>query len=78
MERPPLFFYHEGKKALRQGDWKITTIESGGAWELYDLASDRGETRDLSAQYPDRLKQMVSLWEARQKGIVEQIGAREE
>jgi arylsulfatase A-like enzyme len=78
VERPPLFFYHEGKKALRQGDWKITTIEPGGAWELYDLASDRGETRDLSAQYPDRLKQMVSLWEARQKGIVEQIGAREE
>jgi len=77
VERTPLFFYHEGKKALRQGDWKITTIESGGAWELYNLATDRGETRDLSAEYPDMLQKLVSLWEAQQKEIVEQIGASE-
>ncbi len=74
-ERPPIFFHHERKKALREGDWKITTIEEGGKWELYDLSVDRGETRDLADQNPEKLQELILLWEAQRNQIVEQLGA---
>jgi arylsulfatase len=73
--RPPLFFHHEKKKALRHGDWKICTIEENGPWELYDLSVDRGETRNLAEENPKKLKELISLWEAQRKEIIEQIGA---
>jgi len=73
--RPPIFFHHEQKKALRHGDWKITTIEENGEWELYDLAGDRGETQNLATMNPEKLQELVSLWEAQRKEIIEQVGA---
>lgn len=72
-ERPPIFFQHDKKSALRHGDWKITTIEMGGAWELYDLSTDRGETHNLARENPVKLKEMVQLWESQREAIVQQI-----
>lgn len=72
-ERTPIFFHHEQKKALRAGDWKITTIEEEGEWELYNLAVDRGETNNLAQEKPDKLRQLVALWEQQRNTIVEQI-----
>lgn len=57
---------HQGHRALRQGDWKIVA-KNGQPWELYDLASDRTELRDLAAAEPDRLRgmqQMYAHWAA--------------
>ena len=73
--RPPLFFHHEKKKALRHGEWKITTIEEDGAWELYDLSVDRGETHNLAKENPEKLQELISLWEAQRDEIVGQVGA---
>ncbi len=72
-ERPPIFFHHEKKKALRHGNWKITTIEENGEWELYDLSADRGETRDLSSTRPDKLEELVGLWEQQRSEIARQL-----
>jgi len=72
-ERPPIFFHHERKKALRHGDWKITTIEEDGPWELYDLSTDRGETHNLASENPEKLKELVALWEEQKAEIIEQI-----
>jgi arylsulfatase len=72
-KRDPLFWHHEKKKALRQGDWKITTIEDGGTWELYDLSIDRGETNNLADQHPEKLQELVQIWEARRNSIIQQI-----
>ena len=74
-ERTPLFFHHEQKKALRHGDWKITTIEENGKWELYNLSVDRGETHNLAEENPEKLRELISLWETQRNEIVEQIGA---
>jgi arylsulfatase len=74
-QRPPLFFHHEQKKALIDGDWKITTIEENGDWELYNLAKDRGETHNLAKENPEKLQEIVSLWESRRNEIIGQIGA---
>ena len=74
-ERPPIFFHHERKKALRHGDWKITTIEENEPWELYDLSIDRGETNNLADQNPEKLQELISLWEAQRNLIIDQLGA---
>jgi arylsulfatase len=60
-----------GSRSFRQGDWKITDI-ADGQWRLFDVANDPGETRDLSAQEPDRLRGLVQAWGdyARKNGVV--------
>lgn len=55
-----------GNRALRQGDWKIRwEIKPLGKsdWELFNLAQDPAERNDLAAQNPDKLKQMLVLWD---------------
>lgn len=46
--------FHEGGfvQAVRIGSWKAVRKGIHGAVELYDLKSDIGETRDLSARHP--------------------------
>jgi arylsulfatase A-like enzyme len=56
-----LFWEHEGGRAIRIGDWKMTAL-SGKPWELYNLAVDHTETNDLSAKYPEKVKQMNDGW----------------
>ena len=72
-KRPPLFFHHDKKNALRHENWKITTIEKGGPWELYDLSTDRGETNNLAEENSDKLNELIMLWDAQRKAIIEQI-----
>jgi arylsulfatase A-like enzyme len=55
-----------GNRALRQGNWKIRwEIKPVGKsdWELFNLAQDPGERNDLAAKSPDRLKEMLALWD---------------
>ncbi|MBM3881144.1 MAG: arylsulfatase [Verrucomicrobia bacterium] len=59
----PLVWEHEGNRALRHGRWKLVAKEKQ-PWELYDLEADRGETRNLAAAEPNRVRQMAEAWEA--------------
>ena len=55
-----------GLKAFFAGDWKILWMPppfGPGEWELFNLKRDPGELADLSAQHPEKLKEMVGLWE---------------
>jgi arylsulfatase A-like enzyme len=56
-----LYWEHEGNRAVRQGNWKLVARHRG-PWELYDLAADRTELRDLAKSEPDRVATMTSLW----------------
>lgn len=47
----PIFWEHEGNKAIREGKWKLVA-ERSEKWQLYDLETDRTELHDLSIQYP--------------------------
>jgi arylsulfatase len=59
----PIFFEHEGNRAVRDGRWKLVAKGVKGAWELYDIDADRTEMHDLAASQPDRVKQMADAWQ---------------
>jgi arylsulfatase A len=49
-----------GDLAIRQGPWKLIFLKDG-ARELYNLADDLGETKDVAAAHPDVVKQLAGL-----------------
>lgn len=71
------------RRALRKGDWKVVYLPAGtnrytrkgvstGRWQLFDVARDPGETRDLAAAEPARLAELVAAYDAyaKDKGVV--------
>lgn len=65
-----------GNKALHEQGWSIVTSHRlktwdwqtartfDEPWELYDLVSDPGQTRDLATKEPERLARMAAEFEA--------------
>ena len=53
--------------AVRAGDWKLLEYFENGRLELFNLASDPGEARDLAAAQPARaneLRSRLAAWRA--------------
>jgi arylsulfatase len=61
--KAPLFWEHEGNRAIREGKWKLVAKENQ-PWELYDVEADRTEQHDLAAGQPERVRQMAAQWDA--------------
>ncbi len=59
----PIFWEHEGNKAIREGNWKLVA-KHNQKWELYDIATDRIESKDLAASMPDKVKDLAGKHEA--------------
>lgn len=59
VEHESIWWFHEGHKALRMGDWKAVAFK-GGNWKLYSLENDRIESIDLAKEYPEKLSNMVA------------------
>ncbi|PWR17868.1 arylsulfatase [Zavarzinia compransoris] len=56
-----------GRRGIRRGDWKAVHLpapEGPGRWQLYDLATDPGETADLAASHPAKLAELLGDWDA--------------
>jgi arylsulfatase A-like enzyme len=65
-----------GRRAIRQGNWKIVWEPAGAQWRpsdpavtpdrwrLYNLADDPGEQVDLAGREPARLQSLVDKWQA--------------
>ncbi len=62
-EREVLYWEHEGNKAVRKGEWKLV-CRYPGDWELYNMASGRTETQDLSTQHPEIVEELSALYQA--------------
>lgn len=56
-----LYWEHENGKAVRKGNWRLTALANGG-WQLFDLEHDLSETNNLAAEYPDKVREMKTLW----------------
>lgn len=57
-----------GRSYLRSGEWKIVWTDPpfgplDGHWQLYNIEKDRAETQDLSAKYPDVVKDLYAKWQ---------------
>jgi arylsulfatase len=61
-EDRPIFWEHEGNRAVRLGDWKLVSRHPG-PWELYNLKSDRTELNDLASNEPERVERMKAMYE---------------
>lgn len=59
-------FYWESspQQAVRRGDWKAYRAAPGKPIELYDLAEDIGESRDLATEKPDLAAEFARLLES--------------
>lgn len=62
-----------GVPSVRNGAWKYIAASGSGGWgkggdqsqpiQLYNLAEDLGETKNLAAEHPERVEQMKALLE---------------
>ena len=55
-----------GNRAVRQGDWKLRwQYKPYGTeeWELFNLAEDVAERRDLASEQTGKVRELVALWE---------------
>lgn len=71
LERDAIYFhyphYHHSRPAgaIRSGDWKLIEFFGDGQLELYNLADDIGESRNLAGQMPEKaeqLKEKLAAW----------------
>ena len=80
IDREALFLerhYEDQYAAVVSGDWKLIAYWSGKR-ELYDLAGDPSEQRDVSANYPERVGRLSGLladWRA-EVGLRPEPGAK--
>jgi arylsulfatase A-like enzyme len=75
LDRDTLCFEMGGNRAIRCGKWKAVSRQGldgvlrnqvripNENWELYDMETDRTETRNLAAAHPDLVQQLVKEWE---------------
>jgi arylsulfatase A-like enzyme len=65
-----MYWRYGDQWAVRQGDWKLVVSKGGsGKPELYNLAEDIGEAKDLATSQPQRVAELQKLydtWSAQQ------------
>lgn len=59
----PIFFEHEGNRAVRQGKWKLVALKRK-PWELYDMEADRTELNNLTTEMPEKVRAMAEHYRA--------------
>lgn len=61
LEQERTFFWtYKNEDAIRTGEWKLHMTD-GKVDGLFNLAEDPNEKKDLSGQYPDRVKKMLQM-----------------
>ncbi|MES2920235.1 MAG: arylsulfatase [Verrucomicrobiota bacterium] len=65
----PLFMEHENNAFLRDGDWKLVgrdVAPTGGVkpdrWQLYNIADDRTELKNLAKEMPEKVAELSKQW----------------
>ncbi|MFZ5831425.1 MAG: arylsulfatase [Planctomycetota bacterium] len=75
LDRNALFFEMSGNRSVRTEKWKAVAREGLKKelrdavhipleyWELYDMQSDRTETKNVAAEHPEVVAELVARWE---------------
>lgn len=69
-----IYFHHMNNRAIRVGDFKLVAKGDDGPWELYDLKTDRCESKDLAEKYPDKVRKMSAIWQEHEDQFRRQAG----
>ncbi|MCH7989783.1 MAG: arylsulfatase [Planctomycetes bacterium] len=62
VEHEYFWWFHDGHRAIRIGDWKLVSAGENGPWELYNLKTDRTETNNLAVKHPDKAAKLEQAW----------------
>ena len=76
IESRPLFWEHEGNRAVRYGKWKLISkadkansfiwdqmeVLPKEAWELFDMEKDRTETINIADDHPEVVTELSGMW----------------
>ncbi|PIQ21922.1 MAG: arylsulfatase [Cytophagales bacterium CG18_big_fil_WC_8_21_14_2_50_42_9] len=57
-----LFNEHFGAKYVRHEGWKLVA-RNNEQWHLYKINADETELNNLATQYPDKVKELESMWQ---------------
>ena len=69
--RPSQYYAMLGTRAMYHNGWKAVARHgalsgkghfSKDKWELYHVETDRSETTDVAAQFPEKLQELQALW----------------
>jgi hypothetical protein len=58
-----LYWRFHVKQAIRSGDWKLVKEQRQSHWELYNLADDIGESKNLAEKMPEKVKELEKAWQ---------------
>lgn len=64
----PLFWEHEGNRAIRDGKWKLVA-ERSEEWQLFDLEKDRSELHNVASQNQQVVAELKTKYEAWYKRV---------
>ena len=59
--------------AFRTGDWKLHRGRNERTWQLFNLAEDVGEARDLAPEKPEKVAELEAAWRALDAKMVEAL-----
>jgi len=59
----PIFWEHEGNRAVRDGNWKLVSKHPGD-WELYNMLEDRTELDNRADSEKQRVRKMSAQYRA--------------
>lgn len=62
LQERPLFFEHQGNRAVRMGRWTLLASHRK-PWELYDTSVDRTETHNLAHSMPEKVAKLETLYQ---------------
>ena len=63
-----MFWEHENGRAVRVGDWKMTSLRNGG-WQLFNMKNDYSETNNIAAEHPKKVRELKNLWNEWAKSV---------
>jgi arylsulfatase A-like enzyme len=63
LEREALYRRFGIQYAVRAGSWKLVKAAEASSAQLFDLAADPGESKDVAGSQPQRVREMQGLWD---------------
>ena len=64
MPKRDLFWGYSGRKAIRQGDWKLILRNKEAEPLLYNLKEDIAETNNLASEHQELVNSLLKKMEA--------------